>query len=815
MQGTFLIDPAAGLAVGDYTGRIRLMACSDQNCNHQVGNSPLIVNYTTHVRSTLHVSTEAIDFASQSDSGVSGQDVTVTLPWGSTAFTTETRGSGNFLIVTQPTPTTLHIAARALPSGTYNELVEVFAGGFSKIVVVNYTVTPPPGGEFNLRTDTPNITMSAVEHTVGEPVMLHVYGPTWAPNMATRAVPLFSGPEWLTIESVPGGYRLTPSALQLGAGNYHLTMFINPDDFFVPAAQIQIEITLTVGSGLVEPSPRTVLIDANTQPGAAVLSGSTPIELVGGPPSQWKATVNSPWLTLTRSTGATGTDLEWQINLAGLDLAHSYTQRDDEALISITNADGAPYLTPVIYKIKLQQRLAHILGLGPNYLIGDRPGRVVVRGYGFIANRDWSQCVHVNGVPAGAGRVTRVNDTELLLDLDAYPAGDPVNYVYVELINALGATPGWDPLFVFPTRTQVYTAIPTGFPVSKLLYQHNGQTLMLLNDADGAYSLYNKSSGGFGLVGQGQVAGLKDIVVRPDGQRWFITAAGIYYDGMPTGFETPDPNWNPLHIAPFGDSFAFTNDGRIWFAADDGLGHGSSLSYKPFPSGTFISSPWPLQGALDGPWFITSGNGERVYIAPSSSTLSPALVLALDAADSQVYELAAASQAANLREASINMDGSRLVGVDYQVRNLAYQPIGALALPAANYRRMASAVSSDGTRAYVLAYDEADLVPPAPTGHPRVYVFDITTPVDAGQPLPVLGYFTLDHFPGCLQATDCPRRPRMTVAADGLTLYMAGNLNLVVAPIPQDVQLQVASAPPRLNKQAPRTHPWHLNLRPN
>jgi len=105
LQGTFTINPAAGLAVGDYTGRIKLMGCSDANCTHQVGNSPLYVSYTTHVHTALHLSAESFDLATTSDTGLS-RDVTVTLPWQQSSFSTQIFTSGpGFLTVTQPTPT--------------------------------------------------------------------------------------------------------------------------------------------------------------------------------------------------------------------------------------------------------------------------------------------------------------------------------------------------------------------------------------------------------------------------------------------------------------------------------------------------------------------------------------------------------------------------------------------------------------------------------------------------------------------------------------------------------------------------------------
>jgi hypothetical protein len=66
-QGTFTVTAAGNLAPGDHSGTLQLLACSDQACTRQIGNSPLNIPYVTHVRTKLHVSTNTVDLNSQSN----------------------------------------------------------------------------------------------------------------------------------------------------------------------------------------------------------------------------------------------------------------------------------------------------------------------------------------------------------------------------------------------------------------------------------------------------------------------------------------------------------------------------------------------------------------------------------------------------------------------------------------------------------------------------------------------------------------------------------------------------------------------------
>ena len=814
-QGTFRVTAARDLPVGDHSGTLQLLACSDQACTRQVGNSPINVSYVTHVRVKLHVTPTTVNLVSQSNAGTSS-DVAITLPYGSTAFTADVTSGNEFLTVSQPNSTTLRIQARAVPSGQRFGSVRVQAGDYSEVVSVSYNVTPPPGGELNLRTNPASVRVSTIERTTAAPVTIEVLGPSWEPQLATGTFIFYGSPftiEWLQVQPVAGGYRLTANANALNAGTYTATLQISGTDTSVASNVVQVPITFTVGPGLITPADITAVIDANTTLASPVLRGSVPITLAGGPAVQWSATSSDPWVVLTRSSGTTGTSLQYEINTDALDLDDSYVQRDFPTTINIT---ATPFLAPVSFQIKVQQRLAHINGIAPYYQVSGSPSRHIIRGTGFIANRDWSQNLRVMGVPAGNGHVTRVNDTELIVDLDASPSSG----IVLDAINDLGTTPGWDPIVVLPVRTSSYQALTTGFAVKKLHYDAQRDSLWLIDETTSTARVlrYGNSGGSsWQLTSSVSLAGVKDIVVSPDNRtNWFPTTLGMAYspaDSVQINGPNPnDPLFLPLHNAPYSDSIAFTNDWKVWFSNDNGSGAGVGLKY----SEVLRSQPAvPVESALllsfEGPWFTVSGNGERVYISQSVNA-TPKL-LALDAKDGVLFEVPNAGSFNNLRDASINMDGSRLIGTQFDVRNLAYQNIGNVEVAHQNFISVASTVNATGTRAYVLAYEQGDLSRTVPQFLPRVYVFNLTTAQAAGLRMPMLGYFTINDYPTCRNTQQCSIRPRAALAPDGKTLFFAGNAKLVITPIPAENVLMSTAAAPVLSKQGIVAQPWSVESR--
>ena len=146
-----------------------------------------------------------------------------------------------------------------MPSGLRFGSVRVQAGDYSEVVSVSYNVTPPPGGELNRRTPA-SVTVSTIERTTAAPVTIEVLGPSWEPQLATGTFIYYGFPftiEWLQVQPVAGGYRLTANANALNAGTYTATLQISGTDTSVASNIVQVPITITVGPGLITPADAT------------------------------------------------------------------------------------------------------------------------------------------------------------------------------------------------------------------------------------------------------------------------------------------------------------------------------------------------------------------------------------------------------------------------------------------------------------------------------------------------------------------------------------------------------------------------------
>lgn len=206
------VQPAFGLAVGDYSGRILFLACTDQACNNRVGGTPIGLTYVVRVRPPAGISPSRITM-SATEGNPATASVTVRMPDDS-AFTATLVDSPEWLTISNLTATGLQLTARPLPSGppagSYSAVLRVQSGSQSYQADVSLSVNPL----------TP-LALSAVsgQPASGETVAL------LAPDASTYIAAVNSGDEWLSItEQLPGVIRV--QARSLPAGQYSGSMVI-------------------------------------------------------------------------------------------------------------------------------------------------------------------------------------------------------------------------------------------------------------------------------------------------------------------------------------------------------------------------------------------------------------------------------------------------------------------------------------------------------------------------------------------------------------------------------------------------------------
>ncbi len=815
VQGTFLLSAAPNLAPGNYTGRVLLLACSDQACNNRLGGTPLPVSYSVTVRAILRVAPTTVNMSAVSGNTATAQ-LTIQLPEGQTSHLTAVAAGGEWLSAATQSATSTILTARSMPSGTLHGTVAVTSGNRVINVPVNYTVSAPPGGDRNLSVSPSNLTLTAREGTVDEPVSLTVVPPSWDDAMTTEATVSYPGPStpWLTVVPSADGYQVTASAANLRASTRTADILISGA---APAIPVTVPVSFTIGAGLAQPADVNLLIDSATTASSPVLSGSVPVTVTEGPVASWTAASDSSWLVLTRASGQTGTSINYAVDQASIPDLPNF--RESVATVTVTPALAA--IAPVTFAVRLTRQLAHITGLGPYFQLSDRDARIVVRGRGFISSRDWATHLRVAGAPAGNGNVTRVNDTELLVDLPPPPFAT----IVFEPTNALGISFGMDSLKVLQPRMYAETAIGTGFPVRSIEYDAERQQIYLVNAAPGAGALqrYVFSSGSWTTPPSAAIPAITDANLSSDGAQIRVTTAtGVLRFYEPQTLNEGVPLDVPAGLGPItqGRNLATTNDRRVWLSI--GPGPFNDLGYFDGLTGELTMVESPLTNFIGGPWFGVSRNGERLVISQSSNATPAPPMLYLDAADGvlRVAPFVQENGDAYFANAAMSDDASRMVLNNFRVRDHDFNQIGRVDVDQAtedNFLGLSTSVvvSSNGARAYVLAYEANEFVESTPQFVPRVYVFDISTPGPADQRMPLLGYFELSGYPTCLRFAECDVAPVATISHDGNTLFIAGSEFLFVVPIPSEGALTPAtmSLPLNLKQSAPRTTRWDLDLR--
>src|SRR5262249_51980841 len=108
------VSPNTGLAVGDYSGTLTLLACKDPTCAAQFGGSPFQVSFTVHLLARLAASPTSLDLTTSETTTGSSTPLTITLPNGtaSASVTVNYAQGQNWLAVTNQ-GTTISFAPNA------------------------------------------------------------------------------------------------------------------------------------------------------------------------------------------------------------------------------------------------------------------------------------------------------------------------------------------------------------------------------------------------------------------------------------------------------------------------------------------------------------------------------------------------------------------------------------------------------------------------------------------------------------------------------------------------------------------------------
>jgi hypothetical protein len=803
-QATFIMLARSGLAVGTYTGRISLLGCSDSACNRQIGNSPVNVNYTLTVRATLKATPESVT-ATTTSGNTTSQTIAIRMPFGANTFQTAIYSGSEFLSIDQETASGFRVNLRSLPPATFTGAIRVTSGNQQINIGVNYTVAA--GVPYSTMTVSPqNLTLTGTEGAVSAPVLLNVTPPSWDPVTSVRFTTTPATPIWLRSAPTAGGHAITIDATDLTAGTYTGNVFVAGG---WPQQELQVPVALTIGPGLQRPADVIKNIESETT--VAALTGTTPVNVVAGPPTNWTARVDVPWLRLTDASGATGETLAYELDNPQL----GALANGAEHVAHVTITPQRATMSPVSYDIHVVKRLAAVTSVGPYIQPASRPTRVLLRGFGFSGVTNLASRLQFTGGTVNS--ITLVNDTEIVVNTGALPVG----FFPFSFTNALNYPVSSARLRTFTPTQQGAAVVPTGGYLRGLLYDAERESVYAINVE--LESLQRFRRGAQWQLSSVSVPAILSAGLTQDGSRVLVasstpsTSRIRQLDAADMNIELASTDISQQLYRGFTyltGVIPTTNDGRSWFAVGDTF---NDLSYFDAATKvlTIVRPPIPTN-FYSGPWFAISRDGERLVIPQGSSGAFPP-GLYMDAVDS-VLRVNPAGLGLTYRM-SLSDDGDRFVYDSYEVRDRYFALVGRVGtLPRVTgepqYYPIATQLSPDGARLYVASFP--DSLPYL--GYPaRVFVLDSSTRQQTAADLPVLGYVNLSAYPWCNDwqtNPNCDRVAHTAISPDGNNLYIAGNVNFVVVPTGGALMPISKAAPPAVRKQGrTATTPWHLDIR--
>jgi IPT/TIG domain len=540
-------------------------------------------------------------------------------------------------------------------------------------------------------------------------------------------------------------------------------------------------LTNTCSSGQVAGSPKTIsvtyvvlpapvltinpaAIDFSTATGVSPASISLDLSRSAGS-SAWTSTIaytsaTTGWLSVTPSTAGTlPATISVNANVAAVP-AGRHT-----ANISF-DAGGVGRVVPVTLTV-----IDPIVNfVSPYVATASTGGNVIIRGYGFASVSTGLQILF-GATPASS--VTFVSDTEIHATYPAFAAGS----YSVTVKNSSLTLPTRARLVAVSPPAFAYTAIARtdspAFAVN-LTYDDERQAIYLVDPDRNRIEGYRYNEAAWIadtplIVGGG--TGNPRIALAPDGTELLKTTGSTMWRINPATLTTIG-SVDALPLIGTGGGnlnlLAFANDGN---AIGNSYAPASGVSLYRYDMLTRQFAALSTQSDLTNRTIVASGDGSMLVL-PTFESLIPSFAKPIFTYSASTMALAqSAVTTTGTGHASVDRTGSRLIltraeSSPDQVTTVYNHSLVALGvLPDVAHSLRGFVISPDGSKAYVYYSD---------TG--KIRQFDLNSPsgggfVEIGSGTPV---------------TDSPGTffNDMTISADGGTLFLAGNVRVIVMPAP-------------------------------
>jgi len=653
----------------------------------------------------------------------------------------------------------------ALKAGTYTGTIKLQACTTTACTeahpgsphTVNYTITVRAA----IKPSQADVTLAASEGGTSTTLALGVVQPAGSGEISYKVTyPTGQTVQWLKVtRNATGGLDLQGAATGLATGTYKADLELVAAQ---PELSTKVPVTFFVGSGVV--IAETVNIDLGSATTADAMKGE--LTVTGANTGTWTAVSSQPWLKLDPATGAVGGKMAWQVDTALAGALANNTVHTANVTLTIT---GIPAKT---IAFKLNKHLAQLRIADAYALRPARGGIVQLYGSGLSAVDGQNVAIRIGTYSPTA---FSARDTVLTIAAPPFDAGT----YDITLTNASGMPTSTAKLKVLPAQTYTYHAVPTTGDKASMVWDGEGKALYVVNaqktveryapDATGTF----KPAGNNTLTNGVDAIGLTrdhSALIASSGATSFLklglTDLGIVQT-MPVTGAAVQPNYqrNPLPV--LGDNRAMTS------------------GYGMLDLDTGVLTPYSGV-ALNGlaPYGAVAPNGKDMLISGAGQVPGPVTAYSVETGKFAPFAPATAANA--FTHSSASRDGlswllGRVVGSSL-VLNVynSLQVLQGAVRPPAGWTAVAGVLSSDGGTAYVYATSG--------TGAPRVYVFNTRTAVAAGSSYPILGQIPVADRADCTGTLSLPscvnNVAQMVIADDDNTLFIMGDRNLLVVPVP-------------------------------
>jgi len=569
---------------------------------------------------------------------------------------------------------------------------------------------------------------------------------------------------WLSAPAngtAPGSIAIGANTTNLVPATYTATVVLS-----TATQTVSIGVTYVVATSSLTFSPSSPSFTIDTTSVAAALTqnvgvGSTGVTL------SWTTASSQPWVTVSPTSGSSGTTVTLSLDPTQLDTLDPGT-RSATITFAYTPPNQASTSAPLSVSLNLQ--LPKVTSVNPYTATTGPELEVILRGSGF--NNPGGATVNFGSSGVASGTV--VSDTEVRVTHPSLAAGTH----RVSVPNQLG-----NPSIVRSTADLVvadaptYTATTIAYPLANpkftlrvplnIVYDAERKALLVGVTYFGIAPVpspeifrYTFSGSAWSAPANVQVPALRDLVLTLDGKKLLATSDRAIIPFNSATLAAGTSTSAPPFISDFLSQLALANDRNAVVTTGLSNASGFTETFKySLLDGVFTQYPYPFallsNGTAGG-----SADGSRAVLAQggSSSGNFAYLYNASTGILSQGPDVAFGSPrpALDRRATRILLGGVRIFDSNFQV-------LGSIP-PAASFpTAFAAALSPDGSR----AYSSIGTV---------LHTYDLTAAPDSNT-----GLFP-EIVPAVTLPSDPGSNPVMTVSPDGGTLFIAGDASIVIVP---------------------------------